>query len=136
MCIRDRWVIVTFEEDGIINISNPIRIKHLTKPTEYLPENVTLASNTTMPIFEWQDGSFDDTIIYFQAVLTENDDLLSATYTFDKNFQYYNLDNVDLNITEEEHPSLEQSFNYAFTLLAVSEDNWVNLFSTISFEVQ
>lgn len=134
--IQEQWVIVTFEEDGIINISNPIRIKHLTKPTEYLPENVTLASNTTMPIFEWQDGSFDDTIIYFQAVLTENDDLLSATYTFDKNFQYYNLDNVVLNITEQEPPSLEQGFNYGFTLLAVSEDNWVNLFSTISFEVQ
>ena len=89
-----------------------------------------------MPIFEWQDGVFDDTAIYFQAVLTENDDLLSATYTFDKNFQYYNLDNVVLNITEEEPPSLEQAFNYGFTLLAVSEDNWVNLFSTIPFEVQ
>lgn len=134
--IEEQWVIVTFEENGVVNISNPIRIKHLTKPTEYLPENVTLAANTIMPIFEWQDGSFDDTVIYFQAVLTANNDLLSGTYTFDKTFQFYNLDNVVLNITEEEPPSLEEGLNYGFTLLAVSEDNWVNLFSEISFDVQ
>ena len=134
--IEEQWVIVTFEEDGVVNISNPIRIKHLSKPTEYLPENVTVASNTTMPIFEWEDGRFDDTVIYFQAVLTENNDLLSSTYTFDKNFQYYNLDNVVLNITEVEPPSLEENINYGFTLLAVSEDNWVNLFSEIVFSVE
>ena len=88
------------------------------------------------PIFEWEDGRFDDTVIYFQAVLTENNDLLSSTYTFDKNFQYYNLDNVVLNITEVEPPSLEENINYGFTLLAVSEDNWVNLFSEIVFSVE
>ena len=134
--IEEQWVIVTFEEDGIVNISNPIHIKHLSKPTEYLPENVTVASNTIMPIFEWEDGRFDDSVIYFQAVLTENNDLLSATYTFDKMFQYYKLDNVVLNVTEQEPPSQVENDTYGFTLLGVSEDNWVNLFSEVIFTVE
>lgn len=133
---QEQWVIVTFEEDGVVHISNPIRLKQISKPTEYLPQNVTVASNTTMPIFEWEDGVFDDTVIYFQAVTTANNDLLSGTYTFDKRFQYYNLDNVVLNITEEEPPNLEIGLDYGFTLLAVSEDNWVNLYSTVFFNVQ
>ena len=124
--IQEQWVIVVFEENGIINLSNPIRIKHLSKPTEYLPENVAINATTTMPIFDWEDGSFDDSVIYFQAVLTENND---------KSFQFYNLDNVVLNITEEQPPSLEEGLNYGFTLLAVSEDNWVNLFAERTFKI-
>lgn len=133
---QEKWVIVSFEEEGMVHISNPIRLKQFTKPTEYLPENITVASNSTMPIFTWQDGTFEDTIIYFHVVSNTDDDLLSGTYTFDKTFQYYNLDNVVLNITEEEPPSLETDEDYNFTLLSVSEDNWVNQFSEISFKVQ
>jgi len=62
--------------------------------------------------------------------------LLSATYTFDKMFQYYKLDNVVLNVTEEEPPNLVVNDTHGFTLLAVSEDNWVNLFSEVIFTVE
>ena len=132
---QEKWIIVSFEEEGKIHISNPIRLKQTSKPTEYLPENVTVQPSN-MPTFTWQDGSFDDSKIYFHVVSNENNDLLSGTYTFDKTFQYYKLDNVVLNITEEEPPILEPDENYNFTLLAVSEDNWVNLFSVVPFTVQ
>jgi hypothetical protein len=42
---------------------------------------------------------------------------------------------VVLNITEEQPPSLEEGLNYGFTLLAVSEDNWVNLFAERTFKI-
>lgn len=133
---KEKWIIVTFEEEDKVHLSNPIRLKQNTKPTEYLPENVTVVSNSIMPIFIWQDGMFDDSKIYFHVISNSNNDLLSGTYTFDKMFQFYNLDNVVLNITEQEPSDLDIGSDYSFTLLAVSEDNWVNLFSEITFNVQ
>lgn len=134
----ERWVIITFEEDGILNISNPIRFRHITQATEFLPQNVSLSNETDpiMPEFTWVDGTFDDAIIYFHVVSTANNDLLSGTYTFERNFQYYVLDNVVLNVTEEEPPNLDLGVPYNFTLLSVTEDNWVNLFSEIPFQLE
>ncbi len=131
---QEKWIIVSFEERGEIHLSNPIRLKQTSKPTEYLSENVRVQSSN-MPVFTWQDGVFDDTKIYFHVVSNANNDLLSGTYTFEKRFQYYKLDNVVLNITEEIPPILETGESYDFTLLAVSEDNWVNLFSTVPFNI-
>ncbi len=134
--IREKWVIVTFEEDGKTHLSNPIRLKQIAKPTEYLPQNVMLDDSGVMPIFSWEDGTFDDSVIYFQVVSNENNDLLSGTYTVDQMFQYYILDNVVLNITIEEPPTLVTNNEYNFTLLAVSEDNWVNLFAEVNFTLE
>ncbi|SNY94520.1 hypothetical protein [Flagellimonas pacifica] len=133
---QEKWVIVTFEEQGKVHLSNPIRLKQNTKPTEYLPQNVDIDDNGTMPIFSWQDGTFNDSAIYFQVVSDENDNLLSGTYTLDRLFQYYKLENVVLNITREMPPSLKLNNPYKFSLLAVSGDNWVNLFSEVEFSLK
>ncbi|MEX0313373.1 MAG: hypothetical protein AB3N18_04285 [Allomuricauda sp.] len=134
--ISEKWVIVTFEEDEKIHLSNPIRLKQIAKPTEYLPQNVMVDDVGVMPSFSWEDGAFDDSIIYFQVVSNENNDLLSGTYTIERMFQYYKLDNVVLNITIEEPPSLIVDDAYNFSLLAVSEDNWVNLFAEVNFTLK
>ena len=134
---EEKWIIVSFEEEGEIHLSNPIRLKHLTKPTEYLPQNVAIdISSPLMPAFTWTDGAFDDSRIYFHVVSDAADNLLSGTYTYDRMFQFYNLDNVVLNITEETPPDLILDDTYNFTLLAVSEDNWVNLFAEVRFDLK
>ncbi|MEX0289279.1 MAG: hypothetical protein AB3N14_09200 [Flavobacteriaceae bacterium] len=133
---EEKWVIVSFEEDGKIHLSNPIRLKQISKPTEYLPQNIGIdRTEVAMPVFNWQDGSYDDTKIYFQVVANEENTLLSGTYTFERTFQYYELDNVVLNITEGVPPMLLQDNGYSFSLLGVSEDNWVNMFSVIEFDL-
>ena len=133
---EEKWVIVSFEEDGKVHLSNPIRLKQISKPTEYLPQNVSVLNGENfMPVFTWQDGTYDDTKIYFQVVANEENTLLSGTYTFERTFQYYELDNVVLNITNEIPPMLEQNNPYSFTLLGVSEDNWVNMFSVVDFNL-
>ena len=81
-----------------------------------------------MPIFSWEDGIIKENAIFFEVISEANDELLSGTYTFERHFQYYILDNVVLNITEEEPPILQANTPYNFTLMGVSEDNWVNLF--------
>ena len=131
---EEKWVIVSFEEGGRTHLSNPIRLKQTTKPTEYLPQNVSVEHNEpNMPVFSWDDGQYSDSRIYFQVVSDVNDNLLSGTYTFEKSFQYYELENVVLNITKGTPSALKENTSYNFTLLAVSEDNWVNLFSEIDF---
>jgi len=130
---QEKWVIIAFRENGKIHISNPIRLKHKTKPTEV--KNTVTVDKTTpnMPTFSWQDGIYDDTAIYFQVITDANNNLLSGTYTYEKMFQYYNLDNVVLNVTRDTPPSLIDNTNYGFTLMAVSEDNWVNLLASFNF---
>ncbi|RKR15182.1 hypothetical protein CLV91_1264 [Maribacter vaceletii] len=132
----EKWVIVTFEEEGKTHLCNPIRLKQFTKPTEYLTDNVTIDASTQMPSFTWEDGSLLDTKIYFQVVSSAENNLLSGTYTFNNHFIYYNLDNVVLNVTRDNPPELNNNTNYNFTLMGVSEDNWVNLFSEKPFTTQ
>ena len=74
--------------------------------------------------------------IYFQVLSTSENDFLSGTYTFDTWFQFYNLDNVVLNITTESKPSLDIDKEYNFTMMGVSIDNWVNLVIQKSFTAQ
>lgn len=130
---KEKWVIVSFTEAGSTHISNPIQLKHITKPTERLNTVNIDSANPIMPIFTWQDGLYADSAIYFQVITDVNSNFLSGTYTFEKMFQYYNLDNVVLNITKKSPPNLIQTKNYGFTLMAVSEDNWVNLLVETNF---
>ncbi len=136
MITAEKWVIVTFEEEGEINISNPIRLKQISKPTEFLPQNITVDNTLSMPAFSWRDGLYDDTKIYFQVISDVQNNLLSGTYTYEKMFTYYDLDNVVLNITRNTPPDLVNDDPYRFTLMGVSEDNWVNQFSIIDFKLK
>jgi len=124
----EKWVIITFFEDNKLHLSNPIRLKHLSKPTEF-SETVTVDTMLDgMPVFGWDDGVFNDNKIYFQVISDVENNFISGTYTFEKQFQYYKLDNVVLNITQGTPPVLNSSNQFNFTLMGVSEDNWVNLF--------
>lgn len=123
---NEKWIIITFELDGEIKISNPIRTKQISKPTAW-NDDVNINQDTSgMPLFTWVDDAFGDNAIYFQVVTDENDNLLSGTYTNENQFQYYNISNVVLNVTTQIPPELIPNNNYNFTLMDVSLDNWVN----------
>ena len=63
-----------------------------------------------------------------KTVITNNENnLLSGTYTYDQWFQYYQLNNVVLNVTRNTPPDLEVANTYNFVMMGVSLDNWVNL---------
>lgn len=130
----EKWIIVTYELNDEIKISNPIRTRQTLKPTIW-SQNVTIdQQNIGMPIFNWTNNEFDDNAIYFQVVSNAQDDLLSGTYTFENQFQYYNTTNVVLNITMQTPPTLISGMSYNFTLMDVSEDNWVNTIIEKAFE--
>lgn len=124
---QEKWVIITFLENEELHLSNPIRLKQNTKPTEFTDLLEIELATMGMPVFTWKDGIYQHNKIYFQIISDMENDLLSGTYTFDTTFQYYTLENVVLNITRDIPPVLQASQEYKFTLMGVSEDNWVNL---------
>jgi len=61
--------------------------------------------------------------------------LLSGTYTADTNWNFYDLSNVTLNIRDVNPvPSLDSNSTYTFTLMSVSDDNWVTTFGQKEFK--
>jgi len=123
----ERMGIITYRTPGKIHICNPIRQKTNVKPTE-INSLVSIEENGINPRFVWEDGLIKENVIYFQVISDRADNFISGTYTFEKEFTFYELDNVVLNITDSTSaPILENNQEYKFTMMGVSEDNWVNL---------
>ena len=135
---EDVWARVSFVANDTLWYCKPIRLKFFEKPTTYAPEDCVVdLTNPTEPIFTWTDGMPNDNFIYFQVVSAANGNALSGTYTNDLFFQYYFLDNVVFNVTRAgQVKDLEVGETYQFTLMGVSEDNWVNLIMDKGFEVE
>lgn len=132
----EQWVIVTYELEGEIKISNPIRTKNISKPSVWNDAVTIDQQEVAMPKFTWADNAFGDNAIYFQVVSTIDNGFLSGTYTNENQFQYYNTSNVILNVTTTTPPNLTAGLPYKFTLMDVSEDNWVNAVVQKTFVVE
>ncbi len=132
----EKWIIITFELDGEVKISNPIRSRQISKPTVWNDVVSLNLSQTGMPGFLWEDNPYGDNAIYFQVVSDIQNNLLSGTYTYENHFQYYNTDNVVLNVTTQTPPALILNNEYNFTLMDVSEDNWVNWVVLKTFKIE
>jgi len=123
----ERMAIVTYLSEGKIHVSDPIRIKTNPKPTEVSSTLVNIEVEQDSVHFQWQDGIIDENVIYFQVVSDTQGNLISGTYTYDRSWTFYDTSNVVLNITTDENPMLTSGEEYTFTMMAVSDDNWVNL---------
>jgi hypothetical protein len=126
---QDKWLILSYVLDNEIKLSNPILTKQNIKPTVWADIVNIDQGDSLMPQFTWQDNLFGENAIYFQIVsdASNSNRLISGTYTLENNFQYYKLDNVVLNITKGTPDALQLETTYQFTLMDVSEDNWVNV---------
>lgn len=134
--VEEKWVIISFFENDILNLSTPIRLKHQTQNTIFTEEVSIDQAQLGNPLFDWNSITHSEDIIYFQVISDANNDLLSGTYTFEPQFRYYELDNVVLNITRETPPNLIINDDYQFTLMGVSIDNWVNTIVQRRFVVE
>lgn len=126
---EENWAMVTYVLDGNLHKSNPIRLKNLTNATTWNSEVVIDFPEKLTPKFTWSDSAITNNAIYFQAISKEDDDeFISGTYTYDTFFQYLDTTNVVLNINVPETPEdLIEDTEYLFTMMSLSDDNWVNL---------
>ncbi len=131
---RNISCIVTFIRNSKLFISNPIKIKSQSNPTNFNNDIIIDRKTSLMPKFNWGNSTSDQDAIYFQVLSDPEGNMISGTYTFDSEFQFYELENVVLNITQEETPTLQLSENYQFAVMGVSEDNWVNFISMVDFK--
>ena len=130
----ERMGVVTYKTPGKLHVCTPIRLKTNTKPTEFNSGLMMVTENDTTPSFEWTDGSIKENVIYFQVISDTLGNLISGTYTYEPLFSFYDLSNVVLNITPTDQlPMLDINSRYYITLMAVSEDNWVNLIAEKTF---
>jgi hypothetical protein len=132
----ERWFIVTFEIDDEIKLSNPIRAKNVSQPTLFSNQININQEESLMPLFNWNVNSEADNAIFFQVLSTIDNELLSGTYTYENQFQYYDTSNVVLNITNGTPPDLMIGLDYKFTIMDVSEDNWVNELFISQFTIE
>jgi len=131
----ERMGIVTYKTPGKIHVCSPIRHKTTIKPTETNDELVTTFENEVTPSFTWIDGNINENVIYFQVITDQEDNLISGTYTYEKEYTFYDLENVVFNITDpNSNPTLQPNKTYKFILMGISEDNWINFMSEKEFE--
>jgi len=125
----ERMCVVTYKSEGRLHVSDPIRQKTNVKPTEVNHDLLEVSENGVTPSFSWEDGIIKENVIYFQVISDSENNLISGTYTTEKQFTFYNLENVVFNITDTTStPTLEPNQEYKFSLMGVSEDNWINVF--------
>ncbi len=127
--------IVSYLRNGKIYLSRPISLKDSYQPTENNPTLVTIETPESLsPLFTWENGMTPSHEIFFHVIQDADGNLLSGTYSLDNQFQFYKLDNIVLNIRDvNPPPTLMPSEEYFFTLMGVSDDNWVNLVAQKSF---
>lgn len=132
----ETWCIVTYVIDNVLYKSDPIKINNQSKPTEWLTEVDIEFTETLKPKFTWSDGIYSDNIQYFQLISDADNVFVSGTFTTEKTFQYYDTANVTETINLETPADLILNDEYKFTLMGLSNDNWVNLVIQESFIVE
>lgn len=123
----ENWCLITYKKEGILRVSEPIKLNNTSKSTTYLEEVSINYTTTIEPNFTWQDETLDDNTTYFQVISDEEDKFISGTYTENTFFQYYDTANVTLNINTTTPKMLVEDEVYNFTMMGIDKDNWVNL---------
>ncbi|MCH2234103.1 MAG: hypothetical protein MK078_07610 [Crocinitomicaceae bacterium] len=131
---KEKWGIMTYEVNDSIRVSDPIKIQPVSRETERRSILVTVEENGITPSFSWEDGEYKENVIYFQVVSDKDGNLISGTYTLDREWTFYDTSNVVINIKPYPTPFIETGKLYDFTLMSVSEDNWVNVAEMRTFK--
>lgn len=134
---RENWVRVSYLAPDGVHLSAAIRLKITQKPTQFVPDVIEIRESLLHPLFHWRDGLWKDNVIYFEVISDESGNPVSATYTRERKFRFNDASNVVINLKEGETVSaLQAGKTYRFTLMGVSEDNWVNLIAEEEFIAQ
>ncbi|MFQ5741863.1 MAG: hypothetical protein ACE5JX_22945 [Acidobacteriota bacterium] len=131
---REVWVRMTYLAGRELHMSGPIRLRIRSQPTRFAPAIVQITG--PHPLFVWNDEGFAESAIYFQVISDGKGQVVSATYTHEKRFQFYDTSNVVINLRDvRPPPQLERGRTYTLTLMGVGRDNWVNWIARRSFSL-
>lgn len=126
--LDEKWIIVTYEVDKKLHISDPIFLDPLKRPTKDINNKIQITETGTTPNFDWTTDETEGNVIYFSLVTDSTNQLFSGTYTTDKMWTFYELSNVTLNVTPTFKPTLNPNGNYRYVHMGVDANNWVRSF--------
>ncbi len=123
----EKWCIITYLTQGTLHICDPIRLKPQSYPTNDVSQLISITENGITPSFDWSGLNNMNNVIYFQIVSDTSNNFLTGTYTTDQFWSFYDTSNVVFNMTvSDTTPELFPNHEYDFTLMGVSEDNWIH----------
>lgn len=128
-----RWVIVAYKTGTTYNVSDPILIRSDTHATKDISDKLVQSGDSLQPAFNWHADYVKGNVIYFSLISNDANDFVSGVYTTEKEWQFYDLSNVVLNVTPTTNPVLSSQENYTYTHMGVGADNWVRTFGVLPF---
>lgn len=129
----DKWVIVTYTTGSTYHVSDPILLRADTHPTVDISNKILIAGDPLQPDINWHAEGVRGNVIYFSLISNAANDFVSGVYTEEKEWSFYDLSNVVLNVTPTIDPTLDSQDSYVYTNMGVGEDNWVRTFGTLPF---
>lgn len=132
---NERFGIITYRVNDVLHISEAIRLQPNTAPTLNVFNEINIQSDNTTPYFEWTDGTVTSNDIYFSVVTDVSNNMITGLYTYDQFWQFYDLSNVVLNVTDDSTtPQLSPNTEYKYVLMGVDNENWVHTFAEKPFQ--
>jgi|TARA_B110000908_G_C10246021_1_gene448855 hypothetical protein len=121
----ENWCLVTYVIQGVLRISEPIKLNNTSKSTVYSSDVSINYTTTIAPNFTWEDGARDESVLYFQVISDEEEVFISGTYTEDTFFQYYDetVDNINIAMPKD----LVEDEVYNFSMMGIDADNWAQI---------
>lgn len=118
-----------------IYLSNPIFMRGADELTAAFPDALAIENEAQgTPTFTWPETPGNNAI-FFQLLTQSDGQVVSATYTIDPEFTYYQPDNVVLNVSPGTPPAALPATGgpHRMTVMGVGDDNWVNFIRDTDF---
>lgn len=132
---REKYGRVAILTKDSLFLSAPVRIRYPREQT-VIPDDLVQVEleDPTRPLFLWSDDpQFNP--IYLTVITGPFGNVITAIYTEEQMFQFYNLQNILTNLNPVfRNPVLTEGENYTFTLFGVGTDNWVQTYSRQPFQ--
>lgn len=132
---EEAWSMVTYEVNGEIYTSEPIKIEIKNNATLYQKEITTTQTESLLPVFTW--SNFEKSNNTYLAILsTISNSFISGFFVNQESYQYKSNNGVIGNINNTSLPDLILDDEYNITVFGINENNWVNLAIQNSFEAK
>lgn len=129
------WSIITYEVDGIIYTSAPIKIEVDNNTTQFQTEITTTQTQSLLPLFSW--SSFNTLNEKYLTIISQNNNFISGFFVNKEMYQYKSDSGVIGTINSSTIlPDLMLDATYNISVFGINDNNWSNLSITDSFEAK
>lgn len=131
--VASKWIIVAYKTTTQLYVSTPIRISSFDHPSIDMSDSLTITESGITPHFNWTNDNIIGCSKYFSAISDGTNNLISAIYTSQKNWTFFDTSTVILDLSPTT-PSLSPNLTYTYTHFGIDNHLWARSFGTMSFQ--